>query len=99
MESILGSLVGILGVALLAVVGLCAYLAFRVAASDREKSGLVNRLGDKVLTVSDVQLDRMRLENERDRMADAADRGRAQTVLPQSDGSQLDVNDPLPNPM
>lgn len=99
--SVIGSLVGIVGVALLAVIGLCAYLAFRVAASDKEKSALVNRLGDKVLVVSDVQLDRMRLDNERDRLADTADRGQRQNhrPQPQANESQLDMLDEVRVPL
>lgn len=97
--SVIGSLVGILGVALLAAIGLCAYLAYRVSASDREKSALINRLGDKVLVVSDVHLDRIRLENERDRIADQAARAeREPAPLPNTDGSQLDVFDTINNP-
>lgn len=97
MESVLGILVGVVAVALVCALVLVAYLARRVSASDHEKSALINRLGDKVLATSDAQLDRMKLDNEREKLVIEMERDQNKPgrTVPTS---QLDMHDNVPGP-
>lgn len=97
MESVYGSMAGALIVAVLALVVLLGYALRKGAATTESVIRSNERLADKVLATSETQLDRMKLDNERDRFALSVERNdNTDRTVPTS---QLDIRDSVPQPM